>query len=384
MNSFEFATPGGIRFGWGSFATMPKLAAQMGHRAMLVMGEGGAKPELAENALSSANVEYSTVRVSGEPTVEFVRQAVEDAKRQRVEFVVAFGGGSVLDTGKAISAMITNPGDLLDYLEIVGRGQSLAHRAAPLIAIPTTAGTGSEVTRNAVLSVPEQSLKVSMRSPFMLPEMALVDPELTLSVPQSVTASTGMDALTQVIEPYVSIKANPMTDLFAPEGIQSGASAIRTAFHHGENREARTKMAWTSLLGGLCLANSGLGAVHGFASPVGGMFDAPHGAICARLLPEVTAVNIRVLEERQPDGPALDRYREIAGWIVGEGASLVDLVDWLRELADELQIPRLSAYGATLADIPGIVEKARNASSMRANPLQLTDLELAGILEKAI
>ena len=190
---------------------------------------------------------------------------------------------------------------MLDYLEIVGRGKALANRSAPFIAIPTTAGTGAEVTRNAVLASPEHQIKVSLRSPHLLPRLAVIDPELTYDLPPALTASTGLDALTQLIEPYVCLRANPMTDGDCVEGIHRVARSLREAVFNGQNKSAREDMAMASLFGGLALANAGLGAVHGFAGPIGGVFPAPHGAICAALLPQVMAANLRALRQREPD-----------------------------------------------------------------------------------
>ena len=222
------------------------------------------------------------------------------------------GGGSAIDAGKALAAMLTNPGEPLDYLEVVGRGQPLRQPSAPFIAVPTTAGTGSEVTRNAVLAAPERGVKASLRSPYLLPRLAVVDPELTLDLPPALTASTGLDALTQLIEPYVSVRANPMTDLYAVEGLRRAAEALPRAWANGDDREARRGMCWASLLGGLSLANAGLGAVHGFAAPVGGMFPAPHGAVCAALLAPAMEINVEALRRRAPESRALGRYDEVA------------------------------------------------------------------------
>jgi alcohol dehydrogenase class IV len=254
-----------------------------------------------------------------------------------------------------------------------------------MIAIPTTAGTGSEVTRNAVLAVPEKKVKVSLRGPFVLPRVALVDPELTYSLPAAVTASTGMDALTQVIEPYVSARANPMTDLYCQEGIRRAGRSLLRAYQDGENQAAREDMAFASLMGGLALANAGLGAVHGFAGPLGGMFAAPHGAICAALLPAVVQMNASALQARAPQHTSLVRYQQIAAWVTGEPtATIADLSVWLDHLRAELGIPGLSNYGVSARDIPELVEKSVVASSMKANPIELTRAELAEILEQAI
>ncbi len=385
MMQFQFATAGQIIFGNGKHQEIGNLAASCGSRALFVTGSGGAGPEKITSLLDEKKIKWSSFQIKGEPTVELILEGVDFAKKNGCDFVIAFGGGSVLDSGKAVSAMLTNPGNLLDYLEVVGKNQPLQHRAAPMIAIPTTAGTGTEVTRNAVLAVTEKRVKVSLRSAFILPAVAIIDPELTCSMPPAVTASSGMDALTQVIEPFVSHRANVMTDLFAREGIVRAGRSLLDAYLDGNNLRAREDMAWASLLGGLCLANAGLGAAHGFAGPIGGMFDAPHGAICARLLPIVTAVNVKALRQREPQNPALQRYLEVSKMVTNDHVASIDEgVSWLKKLCDDLHIPSLSKFGISQSDIPEIVEKSKVSSSMKGNPLQLTVDELTEILMQAI
>jgi len=268
---------------------------------------------------------------------------------------------------------------------VVGRALPLTNPAAPCIAIPTTAGTGAEVTRNAVLASPAHQVKVSLRSPLMLPRLALVDPELTLDLPAGLTASTGLDALTQLIEPYVSIRANPLSDGFCTEGIRRVSRALRPAFHDGANAAAREDMALASLLGGLALANAGLGAVHGFAAPIGGMFSAPHGAVCAALLPHVMEANLLAARQRAAKGDTPGRYALIAQLLTGEAtATAEDGVRWVRSLVAELGIPPLRTYGVTSGLVPALVAKAAQASSMKANPLPLTPEELTAILRAAL
>jgi alcohol dehydrogenase class IV len=299
--------------------------------------------------------------------------------------VVAIGGGSALDAGKALAALLTNTGDPLDYLEVVGRGQPLERTPAPSIAVPTTAGTGSEVTRNAVLASPEHRVKASLRSASMLPRLAVVDPELTLELPAAVTASTGLDALTQLIEPYVSTRANPMTDLYCVEGMRCAAVALPRVHANGRDRDARRDMAWASLLGGLALANAGLGAVHGFAAPIGGMFRAPHGAVCAAVLPHAMEINVRALRERDPASAALRRYGEVARLLTGNPqATAEEGVRWTAEICRRLEIPPLRTYGVRQEDVAALVEKAAKASSMKSNPIILTTEELGEIIAPAV
>jgi alcohol dehydrogenase class IV len=280
---------------------------------------------------------------------------------------------------------MTNEGDPLDYLEVIGKGQPLRQPPTPYIAIPTTAGTGAEVTRNAVLASPEHRVKVSLRSPWMLPRLALVDPELTHSMPPAITATTGMDALTQCIEPYLSVQANPLTDALCREGIQRAARSLRRAYEQGDDPAAREDMALASLFGGLALANAKLGAVHGFAGPLGGMFDAPHGAICARLLSFVMEANLKALRQREPDSPILPRFDEVARLLTGHPeATADDGVKWLHDLSAALHIPPLADYGVTTADFEALIEKAGRSSSMKGNPIPLTPDELRAILAQAV
>jgi alcohol dehydrogenase class IV len=299
--------------------------------------------------------------------------------------VVAIGGGSVIDAGKALAAMLTNPGEPLDYLEVVGLGKPLTRTAAPCIAIPTTAGTGSEVTRNAVLASRAHGVKASLRSAGMLPVLALLDPELTLSLPPALTASTGLDALTQLIEPYVSAKANVFTDMLCGDGIAKAAWALPRAFENGSDREARAAMSWASLLGGMALANAGLGAVHGLAAPLGGMFPAPHGAVCAALLPYAMSVNIEAVEVRGGPAQALDRYTRVARWLTGSSdAGATDGARWVANLARRLEVRPLSEWGVRESDLDELAEKAAHASSMKGNPVALSHAEVRHILELAL
>ena len=383
--AFEYTAPPRIVFGPGTLRQAGPLARAWGVNALVVTGghPGRAKPLL--ELLAADGVAATVFPVPAEPTTDLVRQGVELALQKNSEMVIGFGGGSPLDAAKAIAILATNGGDPLDYLEVIGRGQPLSRPALPLMAIPTTAGTGSEATRNAVLASPEHRVKVSLRSLFMVPRIALVDPELTCGVPPAVTASTGMDALTQLIEPFTSLRANPLVDVLCRDGIVRVARSLRRAFTDGRDAAAREDMALASLYGGLALANAGLGAVHGFAGPVGGTFKAPHGAVCAALLPHVIAMNVRALQQREPRHPLLFRYAEIAGLLTGhEGVNADAGVLWLQELATALGIPPLRAYGLTRADIPLLVDKTVMASGTQTNPIVLTRDELAEILARAL
>jgi alcohol dehydrogenase class IV len=377
---FEFATASRVIFGEGAAATLPELARTLGARPLVVTGASGERASALVSALSA-----QTFAVSGEPTVDLVREGARRAQDAACDVVISLGGGSVIDAGKAIAAIATNGGEPLDFLEVVGKGLTLAVPPLPFIAVPTTAGTGSEVTRNAVLGSTEHGVKASMRSPLMLPRIALVDPELTYGLPPSVTASTGLDALTQLIEPYVSSRANPLVDPLCVDGIPRVAGALRRAYRDGADKQARHDMALASLFGGLALANAGLGVVHGFASPLGGSWKAPHGALCAALLPYGMAANIAALRARAPRHPALQRYSVIARLLTGrEDARAEDGIDWVRALCLDLDVPPLRAWGITAADLPAVVENASRASSMKANPLPLTGEELLGIVTAAL
>jgi alcohol dehydrogenase class IV len=323
--------------------------------------------------------------VAGEPTVGDAQAGAQQARQAGCDLVIGLGGGSVLDAAKAIAMLLTNGGEALDYLEVIGRGRPITLPSAPCIAVPTTAGTGSEVTRNAVLGAPEHRLKASLRSPLMLPTVAVIDPVLTHSAPPDVTASTGLDALTQCLEPFVSSRANPLVDALCRPGMQAAARSLRRAYENGQDAAARADMAMASLLGGLALANAGLGAVHGFAGPIGGMFPAPHGALCARLLPSVMAANVTALEQRAPSSPALPRYAEVARLLTGNpAAQAADGIAWAGDLVEALHVPRLAAFGITPADLPEIVAKSQQASSMKANPIQLQSAELTAILRQTL
>lgn len=381
---FEFATASRIVFGEGASATLPELARSLGSRPLLITGASTERAAKFVAALSA-----QTFAVPGEPTVDLVREGARLAQTAACDVVISIGGGSAIDAGKAIAAIATNGGEPLEFLEVVGKGRVLAIPPLPFIAVPTTAGTGSEVTRNAVLGSTEHGVKASLRSPLLLPRVALVDPELTYSLPPAITAYTGLDALTQLIEPYVSVRANPLVDPICLDGISRVARALRRACHDGADKEARRDMSLASFFGGLALANAGLGVVHSFASPLGGSWNAPHGALCAALLPHGMAANIAALRTRAPQNPAfrsiLARYDAIARLLTGRSnANADDGVDWVRALCAELSVPSLRGWGITLADLPSVVDKAAHASSMKANPLPLTSDELYAVVSAAL
>ncbi|MEO1440341.1 MAG: iron-containing alcohol dehydrogenase [Chloroflexota bacterium] len=351
--AFEFVTANRIIFGAGKLADLAAIAAELGTRALIVTGSNSERARPLLDILEAAGLAVHTLSVAKEPTIQNARDGAELVSVQGVDVVFGFGGGSAIDAGKAIAALATNGGDPLDYLEVIGKGQPLTIDPLPYVAIPTTAGTGAEVAKNAVLKSEEHNVKVSLCHPKMLPDIALVDPELTYSVPPHVTAFTGMDALTQVLEPYVSHLANPLTDGLSREGITRAAGALREVYADGNNAQAREDMALASLIGGLVLTNAKLGAVHGFAGPLGGMYDAPHGAICAALLPHVMQVNVDVLKTREPGHFAIPRFDELGQMLTGDSsATATDGVAWVQETARLLDIKPLSAYGANREDFP--------------------------------
>ena len=396
---FEFATATRIIFGRGTIQEVGPLAAEMGSSAFVVTGRTVERAEPVLSRLKNHAISYVTFSVTGEPTTTIVKAAVDQARQAGPNLVIGIGGGSVLDTGKVVAAMLTNSGRLEQYLEVVGEGKPITQRPLPYIAIPTTAGTGAEVTRNAVLGAVEHKVKVSMRSPLMVPRVAVVDPALTDSLPLALTASTGLDALTQLIEAYVCNKANPLTDGICREGIKRAGRSLRKAYEDGGNRSARDDMALASLLSGLALANAGLGAVHGFAGPLGGMIAAPHGVICARLLPIVCQANVqalcrvgfnppnqkRMVGQAPPYLDALARYDQIAQLLIGKAtAKTIDGVAWLQELCADLAVPSLAEFGLSEQDFPAVIAKAKKSSSMKGNPITLTDDELMEILKEAV
>jgi alcohol dehydrogenase class IV len=381
---FEFATATRIVFGPGTAGSIGREAAALGRRAFVLTGANPQRAWPLLRDLENQHVMHTEFRIVQEPTTDRVAEAAREAESRGCDLVIGIGGGSVIDAGKAVAALLANGGGLLQYLEVIGEGRPLLRPSVPCIAVPTTAGTGAEVTRNAVLDSPAHKVKVSMRSPFMLPRLALVDPELTYSMPPALTAATGLDALTQLLEAFVSRNANPLTDGVCRVGLQRVARSLYGAFANGNDRQAREDMCLASLCGGLALANARLGAVHGIAGPFGGTFRAPHGAVCGRLLPLVAAANIKALRERDPDAAALGRFRDAARIFTGDtGATAEAGAAWLQALCGRLEAPALSAYGFASDHAPDLITHAMRSSSMKGNPIDLTARELERILKQA-
>lgn len=382
---FEFATVPRILFSPGRVNSIGTLAGEFGNRAFIVSGVPKSLSDRLIELLEAQDITCSIEKINQEPTIELIHELVELARRYSPDLIIGFGGGSALDSSKATAALLSNPGELTDYLEVIGLNKPLSYPSLPLIAIPTTSGTGSEVTKNAVLSSPHHHAKVSLRSPYLFPKIALVDPELTFSVHPMITASTGLDALTQLIESYTCNEPNPLTDALCLEGIQRVARSLFQAFDDGSSLRAREDMSIASLFSGLALANARLGAVHGLAGPVGGEIPAAHGAICACLLPHVMEANLTALLDMLPDHPTLDRYHTIGKILSGDPTATADVgLHWIRDFCRYVNIPQLSVSGLSEAQFDKILENARKSSSMKGNPIILSDLDLRSILQKAL
>jgi alcohol dehydrogenase class IV len=383
--NFEFATAGHIVVGPGRAQELPGVLAGLGSRALVVTG---ADPSRHDGLLAGLGLAAAVFPVAGEPTVELARAAVAAARQHGADVIAAIGGGSVIDTGKAVAMLLGNGGDPLDYLEVVGSGRDITRPAVPCVAVPTTAGTGAEVTANAVLAVPSHRVKASLRSPFMIPRVALVDPLLTVSCPPSVTAASGLDALTQCLEPFVSVRATPLTDGLAREGLRLAGTGLRPAYADGTDLDARAGMAVCGLLGGMALANAKLGAVHGLAGVIGGTADVPHGMACAALLAPVIEANMRALRSGGTLPPAagfLDRYTEAARLLTGHpAASIEDGLAWIRETLALLHVPGLATFGLEPRHADDIAAKALVSSSMKGNPVALSHADLKAVLFQAL
>lgn len=375
--TFEFLSVPRIVFGRGEAVKLREIAASFG-RCPLVVHNGRGAEALIGGIL---------VRQKGEPTLADVDRAAEMARKEQCDVIVGFGGGSAIDTAKAVAGLVANGGAATDYMEVVGRGMKIAKPGLPWIAVPTTAGTGAEVTKNAVVGWPEKKFKASLRSEYLMARVALVDPLLGVNVPQEVTAASGMDALCQCIESYVSKNANPMTDGLAIEGIRLAALHLKSAWMDGENLDAREAMAQAALISGITLTNAGLGAVHGFAAPLGANYPVPHGVVCAVLLADVMAANLRAA---QSSGGAriIKKYADLGRAMTGvcgsDESAAQGGVEFIRRLVSDMAIPRLNRYGLATGGVDAMVQLAKRASSMRFNPVELPEDVLGEILRSAI
>lgn len=393
MIEFEFLSIPQIYFGRKQINKISSVVKEYGQNALIVASESVWKNNeiqvSIETELTIKDISKTVFFSKGEPTVTRVDQGAERAREEKVDVLIAIGGGSTLDLGKAIAGLVTNTGSAKDYMEIIGKGAKIIEQPLPLIAIPTTAGTGTEVTKNAVIVSREDKLKASIRSPLLIPKVAIIDPELMVSLPKEITASCGLDALTQLIEAYTSNKSQPITDSLAILGIQKATESLIRVFDEGDDLDAREDMAFASLLSGICLANAGLGAVHGFAGPIGGMFEIPHGIVCGALLAPTIEQNILKLLSQVPFSNKLAKYVRL-GELVSEHPfetmreAVTNIIGYTRNITKILEIPKLSEFGIKQSDFELIISQAKKSSSMRYNPVELSDEQLTKILFQAL
>ncbi len=390
--SFSIARLPRIEFGCGALARLPTIAAGYGKRLLLVTGKKSfMESEAGRNFLASLKAggfSWQVLPVLGEPSPTFVDEAVASFRGENFDAVLGIGGGSALDAAKAIAGLLKPGNSVMDHLEGVGPELPYLGPATPFIAVPTTAGTGSEATKNAVLSEQgPQGFKKSFRDDQLVAQWAIVDPDLLSTCPRELIAADGMDAFTQLLESFVSTRANPMTDALARSGIMAVKDGL-LAWYQGGEAQTRERMAYASLLSGICLAQTGLGSVHGLAAPLGAFFPIPHGVACGTLVASATRINIEALEARLPDSPALPKYAEIGRrFAMQKGLNGADarhyLLEELARWQEALRLPRLSIYGVGEADIPRIVAHSRG-SSMKTNPVVLADEEIARLLRERI
>ena len=385
MVRFDLAVPADVRFGAGRGSEVPAALAALGaSRVLVVTGRTTSRADAMRSGLTEAGLTSIAYGIEAEPSIERVRDAVAVAAEAGCDAVLGFGGGSALDVAKAVAVLATSGTDPIDHLEVIGAGRPIERPGLPCVAVPTTAGTGSEVTRNSVLS--GDGVKASLRSPLMLPKVAVVDPDLLAGVPQQTIAASGMDALSQLIEPLLSRRANPLTDALARDGIRRSARSLRRAYEEGmQDPSVRDDLALASLFSGICLANSGLGVVHGIAAAAGARLSAPHGAVCAAVLAAAMEINLRALRDRAPDHPALSRMGEVATLLTGRSdASPEQAITWLEDLTTALSVPGLASYRLDPDGIDAVVTAAQKASSMRGNPIELSDDEVGEILTRSL
>ena len=376
--SFAILQPPRILFGTGTAAQAPDLIRDFGNRVVLVHGASVARAAWLIQALVAGGAHVLPLSCAAEPTLAVLQDALDASRAFAPHVVVSLGGGAAVDLGKAVAALTPAPGGIMDHLEVVGRGLPLVAAPIPFVALPTTAGTGAEMTRNAVIGLPDHGRKVSLRDDRMIARVAIVDPALTHDCPPFVTLASGLDAVTQVIEPYVSCKATAYSDALARPAIGPGMAALMRLMS-GEDAAAREALAWTSVCGGLALANSGLGAVHGFAGVIGGMTGAAHGAICGALLGPVLAMN-----HARSEGDSLARLTEVCTLLAAPlGCSAEDAPQSLADWARSAGLPGLSAMGLDPRDHGAVAEASLAASSMKGNPVALSIADLRTVLEAA-
>lgn len=395
LDAFTLSRLPRLLFGDGRIVEVPALARSFGRRALLITGARSfkASPQwtMLQDTLAQQGIEWEAETISGEPSPQWVDDTVARHRGRGVEVVIGIGGGSVLDTGKAVAGLLPHRASVMNFLEGIG-SDHYAGPALPYIAVPTTAGTGSEATKNAVLSVQgPDGFKKSFRHDSLVPTYAVVDPQLLLTCPPVQMAANGMDALTQLMESYVSAKSNPFTDALALSGIEAVKAGFFAAWQGGDTPAAaagRRAMAYAALLSGITLAQAGLGSVHGLASPLGAFFPIPHGVVCGTLLAAATGINIQALLQRQPHSPTLAKYAELGRRLSGQEAASPQaacdgLVSLLQDWTARLALPRLHTYGVTAGDFPRLIAHCRG-NSMKTNPVPLTDAEVQAILEQSL
>ena len=392
--TFSIARLPRIEFGAGGVTKLPQLIRRFGKRALLVTGarslQIGPHWQALLDGLDAAGVAWLQVTVADEPSPQLIDETVARFERSRIDVVVGIGGGSVLDAAKALAGLLRVGDSVMDYLEGVGPEKPYRGPATPFIAVPTTAGTGSEATKNAVLSVRgEQGFKKSFRDERLVPEYAVIDPDLLAGCPRPQIAANAMDALTQLLEAYTSLRANPFTDALCEQGLRAIREGLLAWYDNTPDAaRGRERLAFAALASGICLAQTGLGAVHGLASPLGAFFPIPHGVACGTLVAAATEVNVQALQNREPDNPALAKYAKAAELLTrvtdaDPGPAYARLLATLTDWTGHLELPRLGAYDVTQADLPRIVANSRG-SSMKTNPVVLNDEEITATLRQRL
>ncbi|MGF1686176.1 iron-containing alcohol dehydrogenase [Photobacterium japonica] len=378
---FQFMTSSRIIFGEGALINSLSSLNQFGYSVLLVTGKDGTRAEPVVSYLKQQGMRYQQVAIHGEPLIAMVEEMAAMGRKFRPDMVLGIGGGSVLDTGKALAALIPNQGSVYDYVEVVGRNVPLQAKPLPYIAVPTTAGTGSEVSKNAVLRSAQENVKVSLRCPEMLPDLSIIDPTLTYGMDPTMSGYCGMDAFAHLMEAYVCGDPNPLTDMVCEEGLRRLSGAIIAACEDDDPR-ARSDMSFAALLGGMASANAKLGAAHGLASSLGGRLDAPHGLITAQLAPYVMHENVLAAREAGR-ADVLNRYRQLACILTGStNAEISDGIQWTKRTLKRLNLPRVSEYGLCDMMFEEVAEDALLSNAIKGNPLPLNKERLLSILNQ--
>jgi alcohol dehydrogenase class IV len=389
VKSFQFSRAPRILFKCGIIDVLPSLVHQYGSAVLIVTGKrsflSSSNGDKFLNGLKDNGINYFIHSVEGEPSPDNIDQAVKIINAEKTDLVIGIGGGSVLDASKALSAMLYKEESVINYLEGIGTMEHPGTKI-PFIAVPTTSGTGSEATKNAVLSVVgENGFKRSLRHENFVPDIALVDPELTIQCPREITAASGTDCFTQLTEAYLSTKSNDYTDALALKGLRSVKESLLNSYLDGNNVEARSGMSFAALTSGICLANAGLGAVHGFASSIGGILNIPHGVLCGTLMASANEINVKALRRNNTDSVALNKYAVLGELFTGEKGKTTDFyidgfIQYLHKLTAELNLPHLVEFGLEEKDLELI---CRN-TDIKNNPVKLDVGDLIGILEKRL